>query len=226
MTLKIVLADDHRLVREGLQKLLSREGDIEVVGLAEDGAAAIRLVRQLQPHVLVTDLTMPGLNGIEAIVRVRSHHEAVGIVCLSMHADQQSVIAAINAGASGYVLKDASCDELVDAVRAVAAGHAYLGPTLVGTLVDEIRARRHPPVGAALPTQPALTVREREIIQLLAEDMSTQDIAARLHVSTKTVATHRENVTRKLGVRGIAGLTRYALTEGISPIEMPACRAP
>jgi DNA-binding NarL/FixJ family response regulator len=223
MTLRIVLADDHRLVREGLQALLARAGDLEVIGLAEDGAAAVRLVRQLEPDVLVTDIAMPGLNGIEAARRVRMQHETVRVVCLSMHGDQRSVVAALDAGATGYVLKDSSCEELAQAVRNVAAGRIHLSPALMGVVVDEIRARQRVPAAApAVAARDALTVREREIVQLFAEDLSTQDIAARLHLSAKTVATHRENITRKLGVRGIAGLTRYAVREGISPVEAPA----
>ena len=222
MRLRVVLADDHRLIREGLQALLAREAGIEVVGLAEDGAEAVRLARQLTPDVLVTDITMPGLNGIEAVRRVRSHDPAVQAVCLSMHGDQRSVTAAIEAGASGYVLKDASCEELAQAVRSVAAGRLYLSPPLMGTLFDEVRARRRgePALADAAPGA-SLTPREREIVQLFAEDLSTQDIATRLNLSAKTVATHRENITRKLGVRGVAGLTRYAVKEGISPADVP-----
>ena len=222
MTLRLVLADDHRLIREGLQALLAREPDVEVVGLAEDGAAAVRLVRTLLPDVLVTDVAMPGLNGIEAVRRVRAQHEQVRVICLSMHGDQRSVVAAIDAGASGYVLKDCSCDELVQAVRNVAAGRIHLSPPLMGLLVEEVRARqRGAPTPVAPPPRQGLTLREREIVQLFAEDLSTQDIAERLHLSAKTVATHRENITRKLGVRGIAGLTRYAVREGISSVEAP-----
>lgn len=217
MTLRIILADDHRLVREGLQALLARAGGFDVVGLAEDGATAVRLVRQLQPDVFVTDIAMPGLNGIEAIRRACAQHETVRVVCLSMHGDQRSVVTALDAGASGYVLKDSSCDELAQAVREVAAGRIHLSPALVGVVIDEIRLRQGAPAGAA--TRPTLTVREREIVQLYAEDLSTQDIAGRLHLSAKTVATHRENVTRKLGVRGVAGLTRYAVREGLSQLE-------
>lgn len=222
MTLRIVLADDHQLVREGLRALLTREQDIEVVGLAEDGAVAVRLVRQLQPDILITDLAMPGLNGVEAVRRVRMHDETVHVVCLSMHGDQRTVVAAIRAGAAGYVLKDSSCEELAQAVRDVAAGRIYLSSALMGAIIDEIRRRQRLPAAACVAGE-TLTVREREIVQLFAEDLSTQDIAARLHLSAKTVATHRENITRKLGVRGIAGLTRYAVKEGISPVETPGC---
>jgi DNA-binding NarL/FixJ family response regulator len=226
MTLRIVIADDHRLVREGLQAVLAREDDFDVVGLAEDGADAVRMVRRLQPAVLVTDVAMPGLNGIEAIRRMRAHHETVRVLCLSMHGDQRNVLSALDAGASGYLLKDSSCEELAQAVRHVAAGRIHLSTALMGVVVDEIRTRsRVPPSVADLGgDRPVLTLREREIVQLFAEDLSTQAIADRLHLSAKTVATHRENITRKLGVRGIAGVTLYAVREGLSSAEPPVCR--
>ena len=228
MPLRIVLADDHQLVREGLRALLSRDAALDVVGLAEDGVAAVKLVRHLQPDLLITDIAMPGLNGLEATRRVRAQHAAVQVICLSMHGDQRSVVTALQAGASGYVLKDASSEELLRAVRDVAAGRIYLSPGLMGGLVDEIRTRQRLPDGAtSAPAGPALTAREREIAQLFAEDLSTQEIADRLKLSAKTVATHRENVTRKLGVRGVAGITRYALGEGLSdgaPQGAGSCR--
>jgi DNA-binding NarL/FixJ family response regulator len=219
MTLRLVLADDHQLVREGLRALLSRDERMEVVGLAADGAAAARLVRQLQPDLLVTDIAMPGLNGLEAARRVRALEAPPRVICLSMHGDQRSVVAALQAGASGFVLKDSSCEELLGAVWQVAHGHIYLSPGLVGGLVDEIRDRQRVQPAAAAP---ALTAREREIVQLFAEDLSTQDIADRLRLSAKTVATHREHVTHKLGVRGIAGITRYAIQEGLTEV-VPSC---
>ncbi|WP_457355347.1 response regulator [Roseateles sp. P5_D6] len=219
MTLRLVLADDHQLVREGLRALLTRDSRLEVVGLAADGAAAVTLVRQLQPDLLITDIAMPGLNGLEAARRVCAQEAPARVICLSMHGDQRSVVSAMQAGASGFVLKDSSCDELLGAVRQVAAGHIYLSPGLVGGLVDEIRDRQR--VQQA-PSGPTLTAREREIVQLFAEDLSTQDIADRLKLSAKTVATHRENVTQKLGVRGIAGMTRYAIREGLTEM-VPSC---
>ena len=222
MTLRIVIADDHRLIREGLHAVLARQPGFEVVGLAEDGAEAVRLVRKLLPDVLITDLAMPGLNGIDAIRRVLAHHESVRVLCVSMHADQRSVLSALDAGASGYLLKDSSCEELAQALRQVAAGRIHLSGALMGVVVDEIRSRsRVPDSLATIGGGPSLTPREREIVQLFAEDLSTQGIADRLHLSTKTVATHRENITRKLGVRGIAGLTRYAMQEGLSPMDAP-----
>jgi DNA-binding NarL/FixJ family response regulator len=146
------------------------------------------------------------------------------VLCLSMHGDQRSVMSALDAGASGYLLKDSSCEELAQAVRHVAAGRVHLSAALMGVVVEEIRTRsRIPPSAASLcGGRHLLTLREREIVQLFAEDLSTQNIADRLHLSAKTVATHRENITRKLGVRGIAGITRYAVREGMSSVDEPA----
>lgn len=222
MTVRIVIADDHRLVREALEALFARATGLEVVGLAEDGASAVRLVRQLAPDLLVTDVAMPGLNGIEAVRRARAEHAALRVLCISMHGDQRTVVAAIDAGACGYVLKDSSSEEAVLAVREVAAGRFHLGPTLMRLVVDEVRTHRH--LLPANTRRPLLTDREREILQLFAEDLGSHAIADRLHLSIKTVSTHRENIVRKLGVRGIAGLTRYAVREGISPDELPGPR--
>jgi DNA-binding NarL/FixJ family response regulator len=218
MSIRIVVADDHRIVRDGLAALLAREADLELVGQAEDGHAALRCVRELQPDVLVTDVAMPGLNGIEAIRRIRADHPAVKTLCLSMHGDSRMVMGMIDAGAAGYVLKDCAFDELGRAIRKVMAGQIYLSPDLVGVVVHEARKRTG---GAASAGQPAaaLTPREREMVQLLSEGHSTAQIAERLHVSAKTVATHRENILHKLNMRSIAELTRYAIREGLSSLD-------
>jgi DNA-binding NarL/FixJ family response regulator len=221
MTIRVVLADDHRMMRDGLRALLTRESEFDVVGLAEDGIGAVKLARELRPDVVVTDLAMPGLNGVDAIRRIRAADSRVRVLCLSMHNESQLVLAVLDAGASGYVLKDGSFEELAIAIRKVMANQVYLSADLVGIVVNEVRARGEP--GPKFqPTQ--LTPREREIVQLLSEGNSTRQIADRLHVSGKTVATHRENILRKLQLDGIAALTRYALREGLSSLEAP-CRA-
>jgi DNA-binding NarL/FixJ family response regulator len=218
--IRIVLADDHRLVREGLRALLSRDPAFELLGQAEDGLEAIRLVTQLQPDVLVTDLSMPGLNGIEAIRRVRAELPSVRVLCLSVHDEDRMVLAGIDAGAAGYVLKDSSYDDLALAIRKVMQGQIFVSPGLVGVFVEGYRSR-----GAATPSTAfsQLTAREREIVQLLSEGHSTNEIAEQLHLSPKTVATHRENVQHKLNIESIAELTRYAIREGLSPLDAP-CR--
>jgi len=217
MSIRIVVADDHRIVRDGLAALLGSEPDFELVGQAEDGLAAVMRVRELQPDVVVTDVTMPGLNGIEAVRRIRAEHPEVRPLCLSMHGDSRMVMGMIDAGAAGYVLKDCCFDELGLAIRKVMAGQIYVSPELVGVVVHEARKRNG---GPATQAAPSLTPREREMVQLLSEGHSTAQIAERLHVSAKTVATHRENVLHKLQVRSIAELTRYAIREGLSSLDV------
>jgi DNA-binding NarL/FixJ family response regulator len=218
MKIRVLLADDHRIMRDGLALLLAREADMELVGLAEDGTTAVRLARELQPDVVVTDIAMPGMNGIEAVRRMRADDGDVKVLCLSVHDEDRLVLAMIEAGASGYVLKDSSFEELAVAIRQVMLGRVYLSPALSGVMVREIRNRRSAPAATAFST---LTAREREMVQLFSEGHTTQEIAERLHVSPKTVATHRENILHKLQVRGIAELTRYALREGLTSLDAP-----
>lgn len=216
MKIRAVVVDDHRVIREGLCALLAREPDIEIVGQADDGLAALRLARQLRPDVLITDVAMPGLNGIEATRRLRTDQPEVRVICLSMHDDSRMVLSVLDAGASGYVLKESSFDELAHAVRTVMSNQIHLSAKLVGIVVQEVRQRQAP--GAA---PMALTPREREVVQLLAEGFSTQQVAERLHLSHKTVATHREHVMQKLNFTSLAQLTRYALREGLTTLDTP-----
>lgn len=221
MTIRIVLADDHRMMRAGLAALLKKEPGFELVGEASDGLGAVQLVRELAPDVLVTDLAMPDMNGIEAIRRVRAEAPTVQVLCLSVHNEDRMVLAGIDAGAAGYVLKDSSFEDLAHAIRKVMARQIYLSPSLVGVFVEGYRTR-----GAAAASSPfsQLTAREREIVQLFSEGHSTSQIAEHLHLSAKTVATHRENVLHKLHIESIAELTRYAIREGLSSLQTP-CRA-
>ena len=221
MTIRIVLADDHRIMRDGLAALLKREQGFELVGEAHDGLGAIRLVRELAPDVLVTDLAMPGMNGIEAIRRVRAEAPTVQVLCLSVHDEDRMVLAGIDAGAAGYVLKDSSFEELSQAIRKVMARQIYLSPSLVSIFVEGYRTRGAAVAGSAFSQ---LTAREREVVQLFSEGHSTGQIAEQLHLSAKTVATHRENVLHKLHIESIAELTRYAIREGLSSLQSP-CRA-
>ena len=220
MNIRIVLADDHRILRDGLSALLKREPGFEVVGEAQDGQGAVRLACELVPDVLVTDLSMPGMNGFEAIRRVRAEAPSVQILCLSVHDEDRMVLAGIDAGAAGYVLKDSSFEELTQAIRKVMARQIYLSPGLVGVFVEGYRTRGAAVAGNAFSQ---LTAREREVVQLFSEGHSTSQIAEQLHLSAKTVATHRENVLHKLHIEGIAELTRYAIREGLSSLDAP-CR--
>ena len=220
MTIRIVLADDHRIMRDCLGALLRKEPGFELVGEAHDGQGAIQLACQLLPDVLVTDLAMPGMNGLEAIRRVRAEAPSVQVLCLSVHDEDRMVLAGIDAGAAGYVLKDSSFEELALAIRKVMARQTYLSPSLVGVFVEGYRTRGTAMAGNAFSQ---LTAREREIVQLFSEGHSTSQIAEQLHLSAKTVATHRENVLHKLHIDSIAELTRYAIREGLSSLDAP-CR--
>ncbi len=224
MSIRIVLADDHGIVRAGLAALLQREQDFELVGEAEDGLSAVRLTRKLQPDVLVTDISMPGMNGIEAIRRIHAEQPEVRGICLSVHQDNRMVLAVIDAGAMGYVMKQCSYNELVSAIRKVMSNQIYMSAELVGIVVEKYRNRhltKQQPDAFSL-----LTPRERELVQLFSEGYSTNQIAVRLSVSTKTVATHRQHILQKLGINGIAELTRYALREGLSTLDCPTAAMP
>ena len=214
--ISVVLADDHRILREGLAALMSREPDLDVVATAEDGPSMLRQVRTHLPHVLVTDISMPGLNGIDAVQHLRAELPQVRVLCLSVHDEDRLVLAMIEAGASGYVLKDGSFEELALALRQVMLGRIYISPVLSGVMVREVRRRK---TGPAMVESPTLTARERQLVQLFSEGYTTNEIAEQLHVSPKTVATHRENVLHKLQLRGVAELTRYALREGLSSLD-------
>ena len=214
MKIRVIVADDHHCVREGLVALLDRESDIEVVAQARDGMELVRLAREWQPNVLLVDLSMPCMNGVEAIRRLRGESLSCRSLCLSMQSDAQQVQTALDAGASGFVLKENSFDELARGVRRVHAGQLFLSGELVGQMLAQGGA---PP--ASDPTQPRLTPRERQMVQLLAEGYSTQQIADHLHLSAKTVATHREHVFAKLQIQGIAQLTRFALRTGLSSLD-------
>lgn len=220
MTIRVLLADDHRIVRDGLAVMIRRESDLELVGMADSGPAVVRMAAELKPDVVVTDISMPGLNGIEAVRRIVADAPQVQVLCLSVHDEDRLVLAMIEAGASGYVLKDCSFEELAGAIRQVVAGRIYISPVLSGVMVRDYRNRRNGSTATAFST---LTPREREMVQLLSEGWTTNDIAERLHVSPKTVATHRENILNKLQMHGLAELTRYALREGLTSLDAP-CR--
>jgi DNA-binding NarL/FixJ family response regulator len=223
MKMRLVLVDHHEIVREGLISLMRDEPDIEVIGQASDGFAALRLAKELRPDVMLMDISLPGLNGIEATRRIRECHANIRVLCLSMHEAAREVFAAMDAGAAGYALKNRSYEELIQGIRTIAANQTYLSPTLVHMFVDRYRTR-----GTQLERGGVrLTPREREFVQLVSEGYSTQQIAQQLHISIKTVATHRENVLSKLNINGIAQLTRYAIREGITSLELgsPASEA-
>jgi len=215
MTVRVIIADDHNIVREGLRSLLNT-GDIEVIAEASDGRAAVDLTRDLAPDVVIMDIAMPQLNGIDAIKRIKANNPDVRVVVLSMHSDRRFVFEAFKAGASGYLLKECALDELIRAIGIVMQDQIYVGPRIATGVIEEYL--NHP--GEELPSQVTnLTSREREVLQLLVEGMTAKSIATSLNVSTKTVETHRTRVMDKLNIHSIAELTKYAVREGITSLN-------
>ncbi|MGB9180892.1 MAG: response regulator transcription factor [Pyrinomonadaceae bacterium] len=215
-TTNIVLADDHRIVRQGLRALLAAEADFKVIGEADDGREALEVVRRLNPDVLVLDLMMPGLNGLEVARQLHKQSPKVGIVVLSMYDDEGFVLEALANGVSAYVLKDSNSSDLVQAVREVAAGRRYLSPPLSDRAIETYQQMAR--VGA-MDKHETLTTREREVLQLSAEGHTSSEIAARLGISTRTAETHRSRLMHKLGLHTQSDLIRYALKRGIIPME-------
>lgn len=205
--IRIILADDHSLVRAGLRALLERSADLRVVAEAEDGRRALDVVTDHGPDVLVLDLGLPELNGLEVITRLRRKGSAARVLVLSMHADKEYVARAFREGASGYLVKDAAEAELEVAVRAVASGRRYVSPGVAGPLVDELLERPN------MPDDPfdLLTPRQREVLQLISEGHATSEIGRKLHISVKTVESHRADLMKRLDIHDVAGLTRYAM---------------
>ena len=209
--IRVLLADDHALVRSGIRLVLQTFAGVQVVAEAENGRAALDLVEKLHPDVALLDISMPELNGMDTAARIRSRFPQTRVVILSVHAGEEYVTQALRAGASGYLLKDATPMELEFALRSVARGETYLSPDIAGAIVEKIL--RH----GASATGPldAITPRQREILQLIAEGRSTKEIAARLDVSIKTVETHRALLMERLGIHDIAGLVRFAVRTGL-----------
>jgi DNA-binding NarL/FixJ family response regulator len=216
MKVRVVLGDDHLMLREGLVALLQREPDFELLGHAGHGADLLRLARAVNPDVVVADVSMPVMNGIEVARRVRNERLPSKVLCLSASAQPAQVLMAMEAGASGYVLKENCCDELARAIRHAYHGQIFLSAELMAPILS---ACRETGAGQDTWTPPPLTWREREVTRLLADGYSTQQVADRLHISAKTVATHRSHVFRKLNIRSVAELTRYAVKQGMTALD-------
>lgn len=217
MNIRVVIGEDHGLVREGLVALLEREPGIQVTGQARTGTELLQLARKLEPDMVVADIGLPLMNGIEVVRRLRADAEPCKCLCLSACDRPQQVLAALEAGAGGYVLKDNSFEELARGIRRVMANQIFLSGELIGAVMH---ACRHPDEAVQAIRVPKLSARERQITQLFAEGHSTQAIAGQLCLSPKTVATHRENIFHKLGIGTIAELTRFALHEGMTTHEV------
>ncbi len=216
MSTRIVVADDHEIVREGLCSLLDGQADFEVVGRARGGRTTVQMARDLRPSVVVMDIAMPLLNGIEATRQIAEDCPDVKVIALSMHSDRRYVARMLQAGASGYLLKDSAIEELVRAIRAVIAGHTYLSPSVAGSVVDDYVNQL---TAASADSLAGLTDREREVLQLMAEGVATKQIASRLHVSVKTVETHRQHIMSKLDIHSVAELTKFAVREGLTSLD-------
>jgi DNA-binding NarL/FixJ family response regulator len=215
MSIKILLADDHVILRHGLSQALQAEPDFEVVGQADNGYTALKLAGELSPAVVVMDIGMPELNGIEATRLIRRDFPAVKIIGLSMHSNDKYVREMFRAGASGYLLKNCPFEELIKAIRIVMDGKTYISPSIGDMIVQDFVSKPDDSKSAFS----ILSQREREVLQHLAEGKTTKQAALCLHISPKTVEAHRLNIMGKLGIDNIAQLTKYAIQEGLTPSE-------
>lgn len=215
MKIRIVVADDHKIMREGLKALIDKQPDMEVAAEAQDGLTATKLARKLLPHVIIMDIGMPEMNGIDATREIVSENKDIKVVALSMHSDRRFVLEMLKAGASGYLLKDSAFEELVTAVHTVMTGQSYLSPRITDIVVKEYLHNLSRTDSTAFTI---LTQREREVLQHLAEGKTTKQIASTLNLSVKTVETHRQQIMEKLQIRSVAELTKYAIREGITSL--------
>jgi DNA-binding NarL/FixJ family response regulator len=209
--ISVLVADDHGIVREGLRRLLESEADLKVAGEARDGREVLEQVEKHRPEVVVLDITMPRLGGLETLERLRSKHPNTKVILLSVHGDPPFIQSAIALGADGYVLKNGRAAEIVTAIREVMNGGSYFSPVVAREIVDQLRSPKQP------STEPfsLLSGREREVLHLIADGLSAKEIAVDLSISTKTVEAHRTSLMRKLGVRKATELVRYALRHGL-----------
>ena len=213
MPITVFVADDHAIVREGLATLLGAQPDIRVIGTAADGRDTVRQVMKLHPEVVVIDIAMPQMNGIEAAREIRDRVPQARVVILSMHSSVEHVFHALEAGAAGYVLKESAANEIIDAVRAVRAGHRYLSPKVAEMVLDNVSR------GSSASPLESLSKRERQVLQLVAEGHSSAQIAVMLALSPKSVDTYRSRLMQKLGVSDVAALIKFAIQHGITSVE-------
>ncbi len=216
MSISILIVDDHQIMREGLCSMIEQEPGFSVVGDASNGREALELIEETQPDVVIMDINMPDMNGTEATRRVTKEFPNTRIVALSMHSDKYFVTEMLKAGASGYLLKDCSKNEIVEAIRTVAADKSYLCPEITGIILEDYVQKT---TDESQSEMARLTKKEREVLQLIAEGHTSKEIASRLHSATKTVETHRLNIMSKLEIHSIAELTKFAIRHGITDLD-------
>ncbi len=214
--MKILISDDHGVFRQGLRALIEKQADVEIVGEAEDGRQAVQLARELAPDVVIMDITMPKLNGVEATREILNHCPETKVLVLSMHADRRMVREVLDAGASGYILKSSLFEELIRAIEVVRAGECYLSPRVASGLIGALWERDNPDATGAADK---LTPREQQVLRLVADGETTKQIAHTLRISPKTADAHRRQAMDKLGILSIAELTKFAIREGWTSVD-------
>lgn len=217
MAIRIALCDDHQIIREGLRSLLDKQPDMTVVGECVNGLEAIKLAAEKKPDIMVLDIAMPELNGIAAATRIFAQFPRIKILALSMHSDHHFVTEMLEAGASGYMLKDSAFPELANAIRTIMAGGLFISPRIAGNVLDEFTHRSRPNNKSHQRIE--LSPREKEILQMISEGKSSKDIAAVMNISIKTVETHRQHIMNKVGAHNVATLTKFAIREGLTSLE-------
>lgn len=210
----VIFVDDHEVFHACIRHLFDSQDKMKMLAVANNGRSAIKLARDLSPDVVVMDISMPGLNGIDATRRILADNPTIKIIALSMHSDRHIILQVLRAGAKGYVLKDSAFDELVSAIQSVYSGSMYLSPKITGLVLEDTLHR-----GEEDDSGSSLSVREREVLQLIAEGRSTREIADELNLSVKTVESHRAQIMRKLKITTLADLIKYALREGITSLS-------
>lgn len=216
MSIRILLVDDHEVVRQGLRSLLEKQSDMEVVGEAEDGRKAVEQVQKLQPDIVITDISLPNLNGVDATRQIVRQFPKIRVIALTIHSHRAFVADMLKAGASAYVLKECPFDELLEAIRRVSAGNKHLGPKIAGVVVSDYVRRLSETVQSPLET---LTDREREVLQLIGEGKNTKQIALELHVTTKAIEANRRKIMEKLGAHSVVELVKLAILGGLASLE-------
>lgn len=216
MAIRVLLADDHKIMRDGLRSLLEKQEHIKVIAEAENGRKAVQVALEEKPDVVIMDISMPDLNGIEATRQVVASLPGTRVIALSMHSDKRYVVEMFQAGASGFLLKDCASQDLARAINTVADNRTYLSPEVAGVVIEDYVGRFLTPASSSTSM---LTGREREVLQLVAEGWPTKDIAAHLFVSVKTVETHRRQIMKKLDINNVAELTKYAIREGLTSLD-------